>query len=496
MLVRGFKNNYMKNKNKAKAIMFVGTGSNTGKSIFTAAMCRILKNYGYKVAPFKAQNMALNSYVTLDGMEIGRAQAFQAYAAGLNPDVRMNPVLLKPAADNLSQVILMGKPLGNYQALNYYELRKKLKRIIHSAYDSLANEYDIIVLEGAGSPAEINLYKYDMVNMSMANYANADTYLIGDIDKGGVFASLKGTLDLLSINHRRLIKGMIINKFRGDIKLLYPAFDMFKKYYKIPFIGTVPFYHNLNVDEEDSVSINKNINSISNNKNIVNIGILYLPHISNFTDYDAFKYEEDVHISYVTESAHIHNYDCIIIPGTKTTANDFEYLNKSGFVKEINNYIKNKKIIIGLCGGLQMLGKEIIDNAQIESGYKKKKLLGLLNIKTVLKPEKKLLQISKNILFNNNSYCIKGYEIHNGESDIEENEPFNLKENIMGTYIHGIFDNDKFRRAFINYLRCKKNLFPIKKIINIEKIKEKEINNLALHIEKNIDMNYILNNLR
>jgi adenosylcobyric acid synthase len=486
----------MKIKNNAKAIMFVGTGSNTGKSIFTAALCRILKNSGYKTAPFKAQNMALNSYVTSDGLEIGRAQAFQAFAAGLKPDVRMNPVLLKPAADNLSQVIVMGKPLGNYQALNYYELRKKLKRIIHSAYDSLASEYDIIVLEGAGSPAEINLYKYDMVNMSMASYANADTYLIGDIDKGGVFASLKGTLDLLNNNHKKLIKGLIINKFRGDINLLYPAFDMFKKYYKIPFIGTVPFNHNLNVEEEDSVSINKNINSISYHKNTVNIGIIYLPHISNFTDYDAYKYEDDVHVSYITAAKHIQNYDCIIIPGTKTTAKDFDYLSKSGFVKEIKIFLKNNKTIVGVCGGFQMLGKEIIDNDKIESKYKKKKLLNFLNFKTVIKPEKKLIQISKNIFFNNISYSIKGYEIHNGESNIDKDEKFDFKENIMGTYIHGIFDNDKFRRAFINYLRCKKNLLPLKKIINYKKITEQEINNLASHISDNIDINYILKNLR
>jgi len=481
-------------KKKAQAIMFVGTGSNVGKSIFTAGLCRILMRKGIRVSPFKAQNMALNSYVTSEGDEIGRAQAYQAYTAGLKPDVRMNPVLMKPSADNLSQIIVMGKPSGNYQALPYYNLKSKLKKIIRNAYDSLAAEYDVVVIEGAGSPAEINLYKHDMVNMSMAEYAAADVFLIGDIDKGGVFASLKGTIDLLSAKHKKLIKGIIINKFRGDINLLTPAFKMFRKYYKIPFIGTVPYNMDLRVEEEDSL-VSAYYKSKFNSKTAeINIGIIRLPHISNFTDFDAFEYEKDSRCVFFNEPSMLKNFDCVIIPGTKATAADFEYLKNSGLASGLKKFaVEKDKLLVGICGGFQMLGKKIIDKNKIESDTIEKKLLGFLNISTELVSEKILKQVITEIKFLNKKYMISGYEVHNGNSIVDPDEIFIHKENILGTYVHGIFDNDEFRRAFLNLIRNKKKLKPIRQITVLNEIKEKNMNNLADFIEKNIDVNYILN---
>ncbi|HPG29650.1 MAG TPA: cobyric acid synthase [bacterium] len=476
-------------KKKSKAIMFVGTGSDTGKSIITAAFCRILKRRGLKVAPFKAQNMALNSYVCDGGYEIGRAQAYQAFAAGIKPDSRMNPVLLKPSSDSMSQVIINGKPLDNFTASNYYKRRKIFRNASRAAFDSLSDEYDFIVIEGAGSPAEINLMKYDIVNMSMAEYAQADTYLIGDIDKGGVFASLKGTIDLLPEKHKKLLKGIIINKFRGDMNLLIPAFKMFRKYSKIPITGVLPYIHNLTVDEEDSLMrANISVNSEINSENKICVGILALPHTSNFTDFDPFIYESDVLLKYIYNPEHIQDFDCVIIPGSKSVAADYLFLKERNSIKTLRKFAENKKkFLFGVCGGLQMLGSNITDSDNIEGSIKKTRLLNFFNFNTELKKNKILRQVDDAINFCNRKFKITGYEIHNGVSDITQaDKNFMMRDNIAASYIHGLFDNDSFRRAFLNHLRSIKGLKPVCKITNITKIKEKNIDCLAHIVETNL----------
>ncbi len=459
---------------KIKSIMFTGTGSGVGKSVITAAFCRIFKNRGLRAAPFKAQNMALNSFVTNEGAEIGRAQAFQAEAAKIQPDYRMNPILLKPSGDNCSQVILNGKPVGNYNAEMFYKNFKLHRSIARKAYDSLTEDFDIIVMEGAGSPAEINLMKRDIVNMPMAEYAKANVYLIGDIDKGGVFASFKGTFDLLKPKHQKLLKGFIINKFRGDINLLTPAFKLLKKHTPIPVLGVIPYNHSLRVDEEDAVYTPA---FGDKNKKEIHIGIIRLPAMSNFTDFEPLQCESDVYTHYIHTPQEMIDCDCVIIPGSKTTINDFEYLKKTGFNKILHSFAAEKKIIFGMCGGFQMLGKYVIDKNNIESNKTKIRTFGFFDFETIMTREKILKQIDEQIIIEKNIFKIKGYEIHNGESRVDER--IIIKKNIFGTYIHGIFDNNEYRRWFINKIRELKKLPPIIKITDWQKIKDKNIDKLA-----------------
>ncbi len=513
----------MKSKNKkAKAICFLGTGSGVGKSLIVAAVCRLLWQKGIKVAPFKAQNMALNSFVTLDGKEMGRAQVYQAEACGLTPDVRMNPILLKPSADARSQVIVMGKPKGELNAKTYYTHYEEHLKIVQSAYDSLSKEYECIVIEGAGSPAEINLQKTDLVNMQMAKYANAPVVLIGDIDRGGVFAWLKGTYDLVGNEHRHRIKAFLINKFRGDISLLEPGLKQFEEIVPVPFLGVLPWLQNIQIDQEDGVFL-KEIERQDPNATI-KIAILRLARISNFTDFSAFLVEPDVSIKIVTYPYEAEDADVIIIPGSKATISDYKILENWGWKKALHKFALTGKIIVGICGGYQMLGQSIEDPKGIEGSIKDIDAFGLLPIKTVIKAQKHLRQKeavidSFNIFspllkrLKNNPYIlnerfikVKGYEIHMGESvlinkkniislfqDAKEDLGV-LKKNpyIIGTYLHGIFDNDLFRRKFLDAIRIKKGLIPIKTISSLSKFKISQFDLLADWFKKNVNIEMLI----
>lgn len=485
-------------------IMIQGTASSVGKSVLVAALCRIFKQDGYKVCPFKSQNMSLNSYITLDGKEMGRAQVSQAYAAGLEPQVYMNPILLKPSSDRKCQVIVNGKVYGNRSAMEYENLKIKFKDMLKKQFEELENKFDIVVMEGAGSPAEINLRKNDIVNMGMAELIDAPVLLAGDIDKGGVFASLAGTMLLLKDDEKKRVKGTIINKFRGDIEILKPGIDMIEDIIKIPCFGVVP-YRKLELEDEDgAIEFNKEV------YDKIDIAIIKLPHISNFTDIDALRNEEDVSIRFIENIKEFKNPDLLIIPGSKNTIEDLMYLRKSGLYKAIKDYSKTGRVI-GICGGYQMLGKTIKDPFKVETDKGEIEGLGLLDIETTFEKEKvttrvKALENVENEIKENYVY---GYEIHMGISSygkeakplfkiIEENGQkvqildgaINEKENIMGTYIHGVFDAVYFREKIINLLREKKGIDKKKSKI-FEHLREKELDKLADIVRKSLDIDKI-----
>jgi len=499
----------------AKRIMIQGTGSGVGKSVIVAALCRIFKQDGYKVAPFKAQNMALNSFVTRAGGEMGRAQVVQAEAAGIEPTIDMNPVLIKPTSDVGAQVIVGGRPVGNMLANYYHNYKTELIQIVSDSFLNLARQYQIIVIEGAGSPAEINLRENDIVNMKMAQIANSPVLLVGDIDKGGVFAWLVGTLALLTEEEKGRIKGLIINKFRGDINILKPGLDYLEKRCQKDILGVIPYFKNIRIEEEDSLPLEKTISSPSREKRRINIEIIYLPHISNFTDFDLLEKEEDVSLRYVGRNRRIGNPDLLIIPGSKNTIDDLLYLEKTGYYSQILTLAKKGKVILGICGGYQMLGKEILDPHHIESKRGKIQGLGLLNITTILELSKITSQVKAHLIekeFFTVEEEIAGYEIHMGTTkllrgvkpwliitrrssqlvDIEDGA-IDKEGKIMGTYIHGLFDNYQFRRAFLNYLRKKKGLssyYPQTEISAAEQ-KNREYDKLAGLVRHNLDIEKI-----
>ncbi|MFH1505223.1 MAG: cobyric acid synthase [Candidatus Omnitrophota bacterium] len=368
---------------RAKTIMIQGTGSGVGKSVLTAALCRIFYQDGYKAAPFKAQNMALNSFVTLDGGEIGRAQAMQAQACCIEPMVDMNPILLKPSSDKKAQVIVRGKPLNDMSAKDYDNYKQHLKSIVLDSFNRLSKEYEIIVIEGAGSPAEINLKERDIVNMFIAKETKSPVILVGDIDKGGVFAWLWGTLGLLSSEEKKRVKALLINKFRGDIDILKPGLDFLEQKSKRKILGVIPYFRNIQLDEEDSLYFDK----FKYRGTGVKVRILYLPHISNFTDFDALGREQSIDLKYIdTNKGELidEDTDVLIIPGSKSVIEDFIYLKQAGYTKNIKELAKKKVNIIGICGGYQMLGKEIYDPCGSESSRKKNKSFGFAGYKHYL----------------------------------------------------------------------------------------------------------------
>ncbi|MBO6305719.1 MAG: cobyric acid synthase [Selenomonadaceae bacterium] len=495
-----------------KYIMMMGTSSHVGKSILAAAFCRIFFQDGKKVAPFKAQNMALNSYVTKLGDEMGRAQVMQAEAAKIDPDANMNPVLLKPTGNSSSQVIIMGKPIGTYSAKDYHEkIAKEAWEKVKTAIKNLSDEYDTIVIEGAGSPAEVNLKANDIVNMKVAKYLNAPVILIADIDRGGALASLVGTLELLDDKERDLVKGLVINKFRGDITLLKPAIDFLEEKTKKPVLGVLPYIYKLQIDDEDSVSLNDKKDNINAK---ITIAIIRLPKISNFTDFDALTDEEDVNIIYAENPKEIDDADLIILPGSKNTISDLLYIRQNGIEKKIREKLKNKTPVIAVCGGYQMIGKTIKDPYNVESDLGKIEGLSLIDMNTIFNKEKHTSQValkSNNISFLNINKSYKnltGYEIHMGETVWNEkvNHPFmiisrngeNINEYegissplILGTYIHGMFDNDEFRTDLLNALRMKKGLSQVACVKSRKKIKEENYNLLADIVRKNLDMEKI-----
>ncbi len=487
---------------KARSIMLQGTSSHVGKSIITAALCRIFKGHGLRVAPFKAQNMALNSFVTLDGGEIGRAQAFQAEAAGIEPTVDMNPILLKPTSDMGSQVIIHGKVYGNMKAAEYHRFKKMAARHVMESYRRLEEENDLIVIEGAGSPAEINLRENDIANMGLAEMVDAPVILIGDIDRGGVFASLVGTMELLTASEKKRVKGFIINKFRGDFELLKPGLDFLENKTGLPVLAVVPYLKDINLPDEDGVALEvRSQESGVRSKKTINISIIKLPRISNFTDFDPFRFEPDVSIRYITELAELAGADAIIIPGSKNTLEDLEWLWKTGIANKLIHYAENGGKVIGICGGFQMIGKSVKDPHGVESYVKKMKGLGLLHGETILKKDKKTYRVEAIL---GQGTRVNGYEIHMGETDGKENyfaiitnrnnTPVKIKDGaasangkIWGTYIHGIFDNDEFRTGFLNAMRITKGL-SFQGVVRFKDKKDENIKTLARAINNSIDL--------
>ena len=440
----------------AKYFMFQGTSSHVGKSILTAALCRIFYREGKKVAPFKAQNMALNSFVTADGLEMGRAQVAQAEAANILPQVEMNPVLLKPTGNSTSQVIINGKPVGVMSAAEYHKnFALKAFDAVKDALQKLSAEFEVIVIEGAGSPAEVNLKSHDIVNMRVAKYLNAPVILVADIDRGGALASIVGTLELLDEDERDLVKGIVINKFRGDVNLFLPAVEFLENKTKKPVLGIIPYIENLGIDDEDSVSLDEKISHDGE----IKISVVRLNKISNFTDFDSLAGEPDVNLTYAKNPSELDDADLIILPGSKNTSEDLVYLRENNFAEKILFMAKKNIPVIGICGGFQMLGKKISDPLQTESNHTEMDGLKLLPIETTFSTEKFTKQVTideENFIFLDEEISAKnlvGYEIHSGVTKNLGDKKILAQKNIFGTYVHGIFDNDKFRRDILNAVR-------------------------------------------
>lgn len=495
----------------AKTIMLQGTSSHVGKSILTTALCRIFRQDGFAVAPFKAQNMALNSYVTKTGGEMGRAQVAQAEAAGLDPVVEMNPVLLKPTGNSCSQVILMGRPVGTMSAREYHtQYSLTALGVIKECLEKLHNQFDVIVIEGAGSPAEVNLKANDIVNMRIAKLAPAPVLLIADIDRGGALASVVGTLELLEPDERELVQGIIINKFRGDISLLKPALDFLEQKTGKPVIGVIPHLDNLGIDDEDSVSLD---DKQTVQKGEIEIVVMRTPKISNFTDFDALAAEEDVVVRFIKQGDPIGNPDLIILPGSKNTTEDLLYLRQHGYDQEIAKLANNGVPVVGICGGYQMLGHEIHDPEHTESSFDKVDGLRLLPVSTTFEQDKITHQVTATcsrhaflgLAYDDND--LTGYEIHMGRTEFLEpvSHAFTITSRsgeqcasadgvvrndglVMGTYLHGIFDNNQYRRAVINALRERKGLAPLAHILNVKESKEASYDRLAEVVRQNMNM--------
>jgi len=459
-------------KRPTPALMMQGTSSNAGKSVLTAALCRILRQDGLRVAPFKSQNMSLNSFVTAWGEEMGRAQVLQAQAAGLIPQARMNPVLLKPCSDTGSQVIVMGKPVGTMRVREYVAYKPTAFEAAKRAYDSLAEEFDAVILEGAGSPAEVNLKSHDMVNMAMAAYAHAKVLLVGDIDRGGVFAALAGTMELLPESERALVGGYVLNRFRGDPTLLDPALRFMRELTGKPVLGVVPNLSDLGLPEEDSVSFKAGDFGAGQAGRDLDIAVLDLPHISNFTDFDALAAEPDAGLRVVRRADELGRPDAVLLPGSKNTLADLTALREAGLDRALAALADTPCEIVGICAGLQMLGETLLDPLGLESGLGAVPGLGFLALETELLPEKTLLQSTATHA--PSGLGISGYEIHHGVTRALRDNAALLASRpdgqgvawgragrVWGTYLHGVFDAGEFRRWWLNGLRERKGLAPL-----------------------------------
>lgn len=487
----------------AKKIMIQGTMSNVGKSIITAGICRILKEEGYKVAPFKSQNMALNSFITQDGLEMGRAQVVQAEACGVPPDVRMNPILLKPTTDTGSQVIVNGCVWGQMDAKTYFKKKKELKKDVLSAFHSLEEDFDVIVIEGAGSPAEINLNSEDIVNMGLAEMVDAPVILVGDIDRGGIFATLFGTIELLSQEEKQRIKGVIINKFRGDVEILKPGLVQLEQLISRPVLGVLP-YMPLELEDEDSLSTHLEQRF---SQNILDIAVIQLPKLSNFTDFTALSCQEFVSLRYVKKREELKNPDIIILPGTKNTISDLLWLRQNGLESAIKKAVAKEIPVMGICGGFQMLGDEIADPDCVEMGGIVQGM-GLLPLKTIFATEKTRTRVEGKVeklegFFADLSHAsFQGYEIHMGETSPSEC-PFSILNTekiegavgdfVFGTYIHGIFDYGTFASCFVQLLLNKKGITGCITPFSYEEHKESQFQLLSQTMRNHLDINAILN---
>ena len=494
-------------------LMFQGTGSGVGKSVLAAGFCRLLKNRGFRVLPFKAQNMALNSGVTSEGLEMGRAQIVQAEACSVFPDVRMNPILLKPQGYGVSQLIRMGKVVRNCSAREYYTMAEENFRIAKQAFDSLKTEADWIVMEGAGSPAEINLQATDIVNMRMAEYAGAKVILVGDIDRGGVFAWLKGTYDLIQAQHRSLLHGMLINRFRGDVSLLEPGIEQFNKIVPVPVLGVIPWREML-LEDEDSQNLQSKIDPEAK----LDVAIIRLPHISNFTDFDPLKQISGISVRFVNRIPDLESADLIILPGSKNTLFDLRYLHEKGFAEKLNQ-LSGRTWILGICGGFQMLGEAVEDPNNMESSGASGEAetsgtggcesgLGLLPMTTVLEGDKKLVRRRYKGINWLNGLDWSGYEIHLGRTEFHKNpqESFvteevtaandsslgviDRKQKIIGTYIHGLLESPEVTQKLLALLTAETFDIPL----SFQETKEREMDELALFLEEHCEVEKILAN--
>ena len=493
----------------AKAIMVQGTMSNAGKSLLAAGLCRIFKQDGYRVAPFKSQNMALNSFITEDGLEMGRAQVMQAEAAGIKPSVLMNPILLKPTNDVGSQVIVNGEVLGTMSARDYFKYKKSLVPDIMKAYNALASENDIIVIEGAGSPAEINLKEEDIVNMGMAKMAKAPVLLVGDIDRGGVFAQLIGTVELLEEDEKAMVKGLIINKFRGDKTILDPGVEMLEERSKIPVVGVAP-YLDIQVEDEDSLTERFDRKQEAG---VIDIAVIRTPRISNFTDFNPFESIPGVSLRYVKHPRDLHSPDMIILPGTKNTMGDLIWMRESGMEAAVLKEAFRGKLIFGVCGGYQMLGETLNDPHGVENGGSMKGM-GLLPMETVFAEKKTRTRVHGHFGQLSGVFAplsgaeIEGYEIHMGESILKENagtatkitdsvsgikkEEGAFAGNVCGTYIHGVFDKEASAEAIIRVIGEKKGI-DVENMTGVDfaAFKEQQYDILAAELRKHLDMKKI-----
>ncbi len=500
----------------AKAIMIQGTMSNAGKSLIVAGLCRIFKQDGYRVAPFKAQNMALNSFITREGLEMGRAQVVQAEAAGIEPSVLMNPVLLKPTNETSSQVIVNGEVLRNMSAQEYYRRKREIVPEIMKAYEKLDAQYDIIVLEGAGSPAEVNLKEHDIVNMYMAKLAKSPVLLAGDIDRGGVFASLVGTMVLFDESERAMVKGILINKFRGDKSILQPGLDMLEIIVQVPTIGVIPYLH-VDIDDEDSLTERFHRKGSVGQ---IDIAVIRLPRISNFTDFSALEYVPGVTLRYVESAGELKNPDLIIIPGTKNTMEDLLWMRQNGLEASIQKHAARNKPVFGVCGGFQMLGAELSDPYGVEAGGTMAGM-GLLPTRTVFNREKTRTQVKGRflpelggVLADLAGVEIEGYEIHMGQTELLDSqrtpspghsghlavlEEISGKStsvtvgmcrgNIYGSYVHGIFDRKGVAATLAKALARSKGL-DLGELsgLDVKAYKEQQYDLLAQGIRENTDM--------
>lgn len=499
----------------AKALMLQGTSSNVGKSVITAALCRIFYQDGWQVVPFKAQNMALNSFVTLSGGEMGRAQAVQAQACCLLPEVEMNPILLKPTGNSTSQVIVLGRPVGNMSAIEYHtKFNTSALDVIAECLSKYHQQYEIIVIEGAGSPAEVNLKPRDIANMRIAKMADAPVILVADIDRGGALASIVGTMELLDPDERERVTGILINKFRGDMDLLKPALDFLEQKTGKQVLGVIPYWKDLQIPQEDSVVLEGFVdNKRPRDNEYIDIAVIKLPRISNFTDFEPFLCEPDVQIRYIQEVADFGHPDLVIIPGSKNTIEDLIFLEKKGLAAAIVRAVNANTPLIGICGGFQMLGEIVEDPHGVESAHKSRPAIGLIPMSTELYKDKITTQVTA-IIGNNIPWLktrvgekISGYEIHMGRSKLHAGTTpaFILDKSaatemdlwdgavtnqgmVFGTYLHGIFENDGVRWSLINWLRERRGWAPLERETSYVKIREHHYNLLADIVRKNIDM--------
>ena len=495
----------------AKSIMIQGTGSGVGKSVLCAALCRIFFQDGLRAAPFKSQNMSLNSFVTKDGLEMARSQVVQAEAAGIEPSADMNPLLLKPNSDTGCQVVLKGKVIGDYTAAEYGTYQREVWGAIQECHGRLSRDHDVIVIEGAGSPAEVNLKDRDFVNMRTAEMADAPVLLAADIDRGGVFASLVGTLELLEPRERARIKGFIINKFRGDISLLVPGLDFLHNRTGIPVLGVVPYFRDVYIQEEDGVPLEASAefgarSAELRSKSEIEVVVIHLPHISNFTDFDALAAEPDVRVRYIHSPSELNDADVLIVPGSKNTIGDLLYLRETGMEQRIKEFAANGGMVAGICGGYQMLGTAIRDPFMVDGFIREAEGMGLLPVTTVMEKEKQTVQVAAKSFASNlwaGDVDVKGYEIHMGrttrsegtrpafhvhnDGGTREDGAVSSDPRAWGTYLHGVFDSDGFRKSFLDGIRRRKGI-ETTAAGSYDRLKQEGFDKLAAIVRSNLNM--------